>query len=83
MSKLSILGVERTPEISTFQVEESQETAHTNSYTIDTTSKYSICHFQYENGWSLLIKLLLKAIARLKVANLGNHFFAKKLTLEI
>ena len=55
------------PRLAHSKLQESQETAHTNSYTIvDITSKF----FQYEKGWSLLIKLLLKTLARLKVANL-------------
>ena len=57
------------------KLQESQETTHTNSYIVDTTSKYSKCYFQCENGSSLLIKLLLKTLARLKVANLITSFF--------
>ena len=41
--------------------------------------KYSKCYFQYENASSLLIKLLLKTLARLKVANLITSFEMEKI----
>ena len=53
------------------ELQEWQETAHTNSYIPDTTSKCSKCYFQCQVGSSLLIKRFLKTLARLKVANLS------------
>ena len=56
------------------ELQEWQETAHTNSYIPDTTSKCSKCYFQCQVGSSLLIKRFLKPLARLKVANLSPSF---------
>ena len=41
-------------------LQEWQETAHTNSYIPDTTSKCSKCYFQCQVGSSLLIKTLFE-----------------------
>ena len=56
------------------ELQEWQETAHTNSYIPHTTSKCSKCYFQCQVGSSLLIKHFLKPLARLEVANLSPSF---------
>ena len=60
------------------ELQEWQETAHTNSYIPDTTSKCSKCYFQCQVGSSLLIKHFLKPLARLKVANLSPSLYMWK-----
>ena len=64
-------------------MQEWQETAHTKRYIVDTTSKYSECYFQYENGSSFLIEYYLKTPAWLKVASLIPSFMKNGLDVNI